>query len=579
MIRMKLLYVMLWVAAVIPVRGWAVPILPLDEIRPGMRGQSLTVMKGTEILAIETEILGVRRDGMAPGKHMIIGRLIDKRTEVTGAVHGMSGSPLMIDGKLAGALSRRIALFEKDGHCGFTPIEDMLDVAARSSAPRARMLPGLAGPGWTGNEVVEGGWIGLPLAVEGLPQRVLDRVRGMLGPLSRFDLRAAPGLAGSPGSAAGRRFPLQPGSAVAAVLTDGDINLGATGTLTWRDGDRILGFGHPMLGLGTVSMPLASAEIITTVPSYQMPYKMSNLGEIEGTLEQDRLSAIYGRVGPLPAMGDYRIVRRHNGGARQELKGRFALDRNVTPSLLSLLALRGAYNAEDANAEMTLAVKGEVRFRDLPPLRIDAYASGAEEEVLAGVLEPLMPLGALYRDFAGSVEAVSMELNIETVEASAQWDVVQVTAGNGEWRKGRPARFAVRLRNQAGEETVREMELNLPEEMSPGKYNLRIVAGQVVAAREKSTGSAGLAERAADRIARLNQAVRPTTFQVEVWSAAEGVANGPHRQEMLPPSVLAVLRDSRRGGTVLREKIWTRSEIPVAGLARGSALTEVNLIP
>ena len=198
---------------------------------------------------------------------------------------------------------------------------------------------------------------------------------------------------------------------------------------------------------------------------------------------------------------------------------------------------------------------------------------------MAGVLEPLLPLGSLYRDFAGSVEAVSMVLDIETVEAAAQWDVVQVTAGNGEWRKGRPARFAVRLRNQAGTEAVREMVLDLPEEMSPGKYNLRIVAGQAVAEREKNPGTKGLAERADERIARLNQAVRPTVFLAEVWSAAEGVASGPDRQELLPPSVLAVLRDSRRGGTVLREKIWTRSEIPVAGLARGSALTEVNLIP
>src|SRR5580700_4658412 len=103
-------------------------ILPVDQIKPGMHGLTYTVMKGNEIVPLQTEVVGVAKNALGPGLDLIIGRLVDEKTRLTGAVHGMSGSPLYVDGKLVGALSLRIATFEKDGQCGFTPIADMMKV-------------------------------------------------------------------------------------------------------------------------------------------------------------------------------------------------------------------------------------------------------------------------------------------------------------------------------------------------------------------------------------------------------------------------------------------------------------------
>src|ERR1700734_3862170 len=103
-------------------------IMPVDQLRPGMQAITYTVLQGNEIVPIKTEVLGVAQNSQGPGLDLIICRLVDEKTEVSGAVHGMSGSPLYINGKLVGALSERIASFEKDGQCGFTPIADMMKV-------------------------------------------------------------------------------------------------------------------------------------------------------------------------------------------------------------------------------------------------------------------------------------------------------------------------------------------------------------------------------------------------------------------------------------------------------------------
>jgi len=53
----------------------------------------------------------------------------------------MSGSPLYIDGRLAGALSYQLQRFETVPHAGFTPIEDLMEVSRIPRPPRRVSRP------------------------------------------------------------------------------------------------------------------------------------------------------------------------------------------------------------------------------------------------------------------------------------------------------------------------------------------------------------------------------------------------------------------------------------------------------
>src|SRR6516162_3827972 len=111
------------------------PTIPIDQIHTGMRGIAYTVFEGIKPEPMDLEVLGVLRNVNGPKGDVILIRLHGPKVEYTGVVAGMSGSPVYIDGKLAGALAFRIGTFSKEPIAGVTPIADMLEINALDAAP------------------------------------------------------------------------------------------------------------------------------------------------------------------------------------------------------------------------------------------------------------------------------------------------------------------------------------------------------------------------------------------------------------------------------------------------------------
>ncbi|MBI2497661.1 MAG: sporulation protein SpoOM, partial [Opitutae bacterium] len=113
-------------ASAVPVNA---PLIPINDLQPGMKGEVWTVFKGRDSEPFTVQVTGILRNALGPGKSMILCELTDPRVQNMGAVAGMSGSPLYVDGKLAGVLSYQIQRFETVRYAGFTPISDMLEVS------------------------------------------------------------------------------------------------------------------------------------------------------------------------------------------------------------------------------------------------------------------------------------------------------------------------------------------------------------------------------------------------------------------------------------------------------------------
>jgi hypothetical protein len=293
----------------LPAQPVDAPLIPLNDLQTGMKGEVWTVFKGRDPEPFAVQVTGILRNALGPGKSMILCELTDPRVQLMGAVAGMSGSPLYIDGKLAGVLSYQIQRFETVRYAGFTPIGDMLEVSA---------LP----PG-------KDGFAPVPIPVKGSrDSRSAETGSMQFSPMTpAFSLGGlAPNVAAAlepqfaalglnvtalGGNDSGPDIPpmavqnprsLRPGDVVAVALAVGDISLAGTGTVSHVDGNRILAFGHPMLSLGASELPMASAEVVTILPSQFNSVKVSNTGGVIGTFSQDRLSGIYGEIGRKPQM-------------------------------------------------------------------------------------------------------------------------------------------------------------------------------------------------------------------------------------------------------------------------------------
>lgn len=284
-------------------------VLPASQIVPGMTGTGLTTVSGETPTGFDIEVIGTLSDAILPGHDLVIFQITGPQSFLDaahGMFFGMSGSPIYINGKLAGAASYRF--YFSDANIGlFTPAEEMLNIVdapampqsvpltpeARRLVARAAGVPTSAAPGAA--QILR-----TPVAVSGVPASEMDRLQATLDehglPMDVF-------AAGSP-SAALDPTPLAPGSPMGAAISLGDVSFVGIGTTTFSCGSGVnVGWGHSFFFEGPSNMALTDASVITILndPSgIYGPGMIANAGDIHGTVSDDRFTGIASQAGDAP---------------------------------------------------------------------------------------------------------------------------------------------------------------------------------------------------------------------------------------------------------------------------------------
>lgn len=342
-------------------------LLPLDQLRAGMTGEVWTVFQGTKPEPFTVEVTGVVRNALGPGKSLILCRLTDPRVQDMGAVAGMSGSPLYIDGKLAGALSYQIQRFETVRYAGFTPAADLAEVTAKSAAPALTPTPVAlnASPAPAGYQPLR------PVfTLSGLSPAVADLFAPRLAALglSATSLGGNTLAGETPSSdlpsanSATRPASLSPGSAVSVAVATGDVTLAATGTVSRVEGDHVTAFGHPLLTLGDVALPMCSAEVVAILPSNLQSIKVANTGPVIGTISQDRLSAVSGTLGAGPDMIAVEVNVGGYGAPVRTLHFSVARHQQLTPTLIASGVTQAILGSNDAGLANGFLLRSNITF-------------------------------------------------------------------------------------------------------------------------------------------------------------------------------------------------------------------------
>ncbi len=395
-------YVVLAGLALALIRGSvaASETLPVDRVRAGMKGYGLTVARGYGVERFDVEVLGVLRN-TAVGRSVILVTLSGLDLAETGVVAGMSGSPIYLEGRLAGAVASGWG-FSKKAVAGVTPIESMASIVPEKT--------GVAGPGRaTGPPIADRAAFLAHLAavpeearleelrralVESLPAAPAFSAEGSTllsfqgvgipaatvaafrEPLSRLGvseanlglLRASPAL-GAGGPTATVPASLAPGTAVTAYLVRGDLQLGATGTVTevYPDG-RFVAFGHPFLGAGELELPVAPAEVVTVVSSLYQSFKIANGGEPRYRLTNDRDTGVGGRTDRTASTIPVTVLVEGDGRAPREFHFEAAPHPKLLPLLAGLVADASLSTPLRARSPTRMSQRGGARRNPLSSL-------------------------------------------------------------------------------------------------------------------------------------------------------------------------------------------------------------------
>lgn len=329
---------------------------------------------------------GVLRNALGPGKSLIVCELTDPRVQKMGAVAGMSGSPLYIEGRFAGALSYQIQRFETVRHAGFTPAEDLEEVKQKAVRHDRGVV---SAPPLAPRENFESSFRPLQpvFAFGGLSPAVAELLAPQFSALG-LNATALSGSTQSGHTESGARLgsaaapatkpPFRAGGAVAVALATGDITLAGTGTVSRVDGDRITAFGHPMLSLGDVTLPMCTAEIITILPSQMSSVKIANTGAVVGTITQDRLSAVTGTLGPGPEMIPVEVAVKPLGGTTRTLRFSVARQPQLTPMIVAAGVTQAIMGSNDGGLANGFRLTSDVRFPDAGNLTFQTLYAGPQ---------------------------------------------------------------------------------------------------------------------------------------------------------------------------------------------------------
>jgi hypothetical protein len=280
---------------------------PVADLHAGDAVTGLTVTQGTHpdpgahpSDAFTGTIIGVLQDGIEPDVDMVMAQLDSPQIKQSGIWEGMSGSPVYAqDGRLIGAVAYTLS-WGATPVAGITPWEDMQKYAGTAAPQQIKVSDATARRIAATTDVTRAqasqGFQELraPALVSGLGARALSKATGR----PYLNPQVAPaGRAGSTPTAAD----IVAGSNLVATESTGDIVFGALGTVTSVCNGTVVGFGHPMEFVGNSSYGLAGADtLFIQSDSLGASFKVANIGDILGTVDQDRMTGISGVLGTDP---------------------------------------------------------------------------------------------------------------------------------------------------------------------------------------------------------------------------------------------------------------------------------------
>jgi hypothetical protein len=559
--------------------------IPLSQVRPGMQGYAYTIFAGDQVEKFDLEVIGILPNFLGPKQSIILVELKGPKVEHTGVVAGMSGSPVYLEGKLAGALSLKLGIFTKEAIAGVTPIEDVMRPPAGDSAVAMGAALGYTLPGdaLARNELPGGSAlqpIETPLVFSGFQPA---SVQHFAPQLQSYGFVAAQG-----GTAEARPEDshLVAGDMAGMVLVQGDASINSACTVTAVKGDKVYLCGHPFLNLGDVQIPMARSRVVTTLSSSLASTKIVNVGGSIGTITGDHITAVTGKLGAAPPMIPLDLTFATGSGERK-LHFELVNHPKLTPLLVALTTFNGISQNPIYGEGTTLHLTGEIRLKGHAAVLIENTIAPSD------TLTPdSMPIAVLVQNvfgrlFNNNFEVPNVEhiaLRVESQPGRRSYAIDSAWLEKGEAAPGENLRVRVLLRPYRGESRIEETTVHVPDQIARGT-TLRILVSDADWMNRASRGftfpglpgMGGGPEGLDQLIALLNRERRNDRLYVGLFVPAPTLVWDDKEMPNVPLSQINAIDGRPAPGTVqvLRESLANEASVALGGPVTG--LISLNL--
>jgi hypothetical protein len=548
-------------------------ILPVEDLRPGMKGVARTVFSGSVPQDFGIEIIGVLPGFTGPRQSTIIAKLSGTNVDKTGVFAGMSGSPVFIDDRLVGAIAYSFP-FSKEPICGITPIQQMIDIFEQGKPktvrqPRAISFAELASTEWkplmpkqpvSGGPLIASVAAGSPLAAymgqqiqpiatpvvfSGISQESLSLFSAELTRSGLLPVSGVGGAAEITPMAPFNEKTLTPGTSVSVQLVRGDYSIAASGTVTFRDGERIYAFGHPFLSLGGSDMPMAESSVVTVIPNAFNSFKLAVPGQMVGTISQDRATGILGHLGRSPKMIPVKINLHTSRDRDEQFAFEIVNDEFLTPLLLMITVFNSINTRERSLGQSTVSIRGSIAVEGEKPIELERRFSALNASVMAAA-SVASPIAELVTSGFDDVKIKGINLDISASEQKNNATLERISLDRTEVNAGETVEVQAYVRTDSGKQFVQRIPVQIPAEISSGA--LMITVGDGATLQETSGAKTFVPLDLGQLVSAINKIKKNDRLYLKLLRPAAGVVIGTSELPNLPPSVVATLNSDRTAG-------------------------------
>jgi SpoIVB peptidase S55 len=531
--------------------------IPVSQIHTGMRGVAYTVFQGTKPEPMDVEVLGVLKNMNGPKGDIILVRLHGQKVEYTGVVAGMSGSPVYFDGKLAGALAFRIGEFSKEPIAGVTPIADMLEINAFDKSPTGitdaansssiQAATKTSGPGTAQTPEVQSYAnylkpIEAPLVFNGFSEEAVKMFAPQFASAGIIPVMGV-------GSVSDQKQPepLEPGSAISAILVRGDMDIAATCTITYLDPEKLLACGHPLLQFGSVDLPMNKADVLATLPSPANAFKIVNTTEPVGSFVQDRHTGIMGLLNRQPDMIPVTLSI-HNGTASKEIHYEVLNNPRLSPVAMMATVFNALHGINDYGEETTYRLKGVISVKGYPNVSLQNIFAPTDAGQPAAFLAAIAlgeRFGRIYDNpfDVPSVKGVNLDFDLVKERRWARLESARTDLT--EARPGDEITVETVLAPYRGERVVRQISIKIPTSASKGPLRILVSDGDTLDRMRRGMPMAARKLDLASTIALLNKEHSNNRVYVSLLEADPEAMVADKVMPALPLSVMNVMEGMR----------------------------------
>lgn len=479
--------------------------MPISEIKPGMKGTGKTVFYGTQIETFQVDIIDIVKGEGGIAKFILANLSGDKIKEGGGISEGMSGSPVYIDDRLIGAVSYTWEMSEHN-ICLITPIQEMLKIfdlpynSNQTTSQEYKINDSLYFVGENTSKIIVKNTmennniqelagreeiifypIISPVIINGIRGRSFERLSSSL---KKFNLKPIQGVFGMEkinfqevGETPSNE--IEAGSAIGIQLTRGDVNIISIGTVTYREGDKVLALGHPFLRKGEVSFFLSAVYIYYSLPNMVMPFKLGAPLNLVGKIVQDREAGILAILNSYPRIIPLKIqVTNIDSGLSFQTGVQLINDYDLLEPLVSNIIVQAIDNALDkigvGTAQVEIEIKGEREGQEL--FRKNMYYS-SDDIAIRAITEIPEIIDLIVNNYFEIVNLTEINIDIKIDNKKKIGRIEEIVLEDSSIKPGDYLEARIKIRPFRGELIEKMLTIQIPYDTPQGEALLMVNGG------------------------------------------------------------------------------------------------------